>query len=119
MWAHTHIYKFISTAESLQGEDQADHLTEGDRCREALPMIQASQDAQVPVAAHHKTTTRDDPHIEEDAVLLHTDIRSATLCLSVLVLMKTSYTQIGHLMAKHHSTLHFNLWPKRAVNLSQ
>ena len=42
----------------------------------------------------------------------HTGIRLATLCLSILVVMKVNYIQIGHLMAKDPFILHIQLVTK-------
>ena len=76
----------LTSTESLEGgpedlpaeEDQIGHPAEEDTCREVLPVTQASVDIQVPVAAHHRTATGEDHHIEGDAAPLHTGIRSAT-----------------------------------------
>ena len=62
----------------LAGEDQVGHPAEEDTHIEVPPTTQASQDIQVPVAAHHRTTTGEDHHIEADAIPPHTGIRSAT-----------------------------------------
>ena len=74
---------------------------------EVPPTIQTSQDIQVPVEAHHRTDNREDHHIEGDAAPLQTSIWLATLCLSIHMVKKTNFTQIGHLMAKEsfHTTL--------------
>ena len=59
-------------------EDEVGHPAEEDTHIEVPHVTQASQDIQVPVAAHHRNTTVEDHHVEGDAAPLHTGIRSAT-----------------------------------------
>ena len=76
----------LTSAESPEGgpkdlpteEDQVGHPAEEDTHIKVPPMVQATQDIQVQVAAHHRTTTREGHHIEGDTVPHHTGIRSAT-----------------------------------------
>ena len=96
-------------------EGWAGHPVEEDKQTAALP---AAHYTQVPATVPHRTTTREDPHEEEDTALLHTGIRSATLCFLILVVMKVNYILIGHLMAKDPFILHFNWSLNRAVDLS-
>ena len=65
----------LSSAKSPEGghkdlpaeEEQVGHPAEEDTHIEVPPTTQASQDIQVPVKAHHRTTTAEDHHVEGDA----------------------------------------------------